>query len=83
MRAPQLTAAEIEALPALLAVKDLARIWRISINRAHDLDREGAWDFLLVKPAVGPLKFSGHRLQRYLRCDDLRGAARLPKASGW
>lgn len=81
LKPPRLTVAELDALPALLAVKDLAPIWNVSIARAHELDREGAFDFLRVKPPIGPLKFSGRKLRQYLDPDG--AASRLPKVSNW
>jgi len=83
MNRPVLTAAELAAIPALLAVKDLAPIFRVSLSRAYQLDQEGAFDFLLTKPAIPPRKFSGDRLRRFLLGEDMRALSRLKRASSW
>jgi len=83
MNRPTLTAAEIAAIPALVAIKDLALIWSVSIARAYQLDKAGAFDFLLAKPAIPPRKFSGDRLRRYLLGEDMRALSRLKRASSW
>ena len=80
---PPFTAAEIDAIPALLSIKELAPYWRVGLARAYQLDKEGAFDFLLTKPAIPPRKFSGDRLRRYLLGEDTRAASRLKRASSW
>jgi hypothetical protein len=50
----------------LLAPMDIAAIFYIGRSRFGLLNQQGAFDFLKVKPAIGPRCFSGHKVHRYL-----------------
>lgn len=64
-----LTVAEALALPALNGPDTICRLWAFTRSQFHRLNREGAFDFLKAKPAVGPRCFSGVLIARYL-CDE-------------
>ena len=61
-----LTVAEALALPALNGPDIICRLEDFSRSQFHRLDREGAFDFLKVSPAVGPRCFSGVLIARWL-----------------
>ncbi len=62
-----LTVEEALALPALVGPEMISRIWgHRSPSQFHRLDKQGAFDFLKVTPAVGPKRFSGVLIARYL-----------------
>lgn len=64
---PPLTVAEALALPALNGPAIICRLWSFrSPSQFHRLDKQGAFDFLKVVPAVGPKRFSGVLIARYL-----------------
>lgn len=61
-----LTVAEALALPALVGPDLMQRLFQVGHSRFARLNREGAYDFLKVTPAVGPKCFSGVLIARYL-----------------
>jgi hypothetical protein len=46
---------------------DIAAIWRIGRSRFNALNQQGRFDFLKVKPAIGPRCFSGAKVHRHLQ----------------
>jgi len=62
----RLTVGEALNLPALCGPQDIARLWDISPSQVCRLAKRGEFDFLKVKPAVGPKQFSGVLIGRYL-----------------
>lgn len=69
-RAP-LTLDEAERLPALNGPDVIMRLFQIGQTQFWRMNKQGAYDFLKVKPAVGPKCFSGELIVRYLRADPL------------
>lgn len=49
-----------------LALRDIAEIWRVSVSRAHRLEKAGQFDTFKLRPAIGPKRFSGVLVHRYL-----------------
>lgn len=67
-----LTVAEALALPALNGPATICRLWNFTHRSAfYRLNKEGAFDFLKVTPAVGPRCFSGVLIARYLCAEPL------------
>jgi hypothetical protein len=65
------TLAEIDTLPVVCGKDEICRIFAISSSRFHELVAEGALDMFMLKPAIGPKRFSGVLLRRYLQGDPL------------
>lgn len=66
-RPPQLLARDLaDDLPALCGIGDLARVYRVRSSRAYVLLASGEFDKFLIPGAVGPRRWSGVRLQRWL-----------------
>ena len=59
--------------PKLLAARDLAVVWGVSVSQIHRQIKRGAFDFLRPTNgiAVGPKCFSGILLARYLQGEPL------------
>jgi len=57
-----------ERLPAVLDLKDLARVIGKSEPYTSILVKQGAFDFALLQPAIGKCKkhFSGRRIQEWI-----------------
>lgn len=55
----------------LLSALDLAAIFRIKPAQCHRLERAGAFEQFKVHPPIGPKRFSGFLVQRYLRGESL------------
>lgn len=66
-----LTVDEALALPALNGPAVICRLWGISRSRFHQLEKEHAFDFLKATPSVGPRRFSGVLIARYLCAEPL------------
>lgn len=60
-----LTIEDARALPALNGPDVIMRLFQIQKSRFHQLDGEGAFDFLKVVPGVGPKRFSGAKIAAY------------------
>jgi hypothetical protein len=58
-----------ETLPAACGWRELCRVFGIKRSRFYVLEAEGAFDFLKLHPPVGPRRYSGEKLTRYLRGD--------------
>ena len=50
----------------VLGPTDIQAIWRIKHSRFNVLDRQGAFDHLKLRPAIGPKCFSGVLVTKYL-----------------
>jgi hypothetical protein len=66
-----LTVAEALALPALNGPQTICRLWDFSHSQFCRLNKQGAFDFLKTKPAIGPRCFSGVLIARYLSGEPL------------
>jgi hypothetical protein len=63
---PQMTAGELERLPAALSVRDLARIFNVAIGTIYGYHYSGALRrFELGKP-IGARRWSGKLVRDYL-----------------
>lgn len=51
----------------LLGPMDMAAIFGVGRSRFNLLNQQGAYDFLKVRPAIGPRCFSGAKVHRYLQ----------------
>jgi hypothetical protein len=58
---------DLDDLPALLGAAELAALLRIGLSRFYRLAKRGHFDFLKVKPQIGPKVYSGLLVARYLR----------------
>lgn len=67
----------LDMLGPLLSVKDLARIWEVTVSQAHRLNRQGAFDRFRVTPVIGPRQFSKLLIQRYLAGEPIDLPARV------
>lgn len=67
-----LSVADALALPALNGPETICRLWDFTRSQFHRLNKQGAFDFLKVEPAVGPRCFSGILIARYLCKEPLR-----------
>ena len=54
-----------------LAAADVAAIFRISSGQFTKLEKAGAWEQFKLRPALGPKRFSGVLVQRYLNGEPL------------
>lgn len=59
-------AIRLAASGAPLSAKELALIFRITPSQFHRRERDGAFDFLKLVPAIGPKHYSGVKVTRYL-----------------
>jgi len=48
---------------------EMAEIWRVKHTRFNQLEKAGAFDLFLLKPAIGQKRYSGIKVWRYL-CGD-------------
>lgn len=71
MKPARLSVADALALPALCGPTEIQRLWGISKGRFYALDKERAFDCLMVQPAIGPTRFSGVLIGRYLSGEPL------------
>jgi hypothetical protein len=55
----------------LLRPMDVAAILGYGPTRFNLLNHQGAFDFLKVKPAIGPRCFSGTKVSRYIQGESL------------
>jgi hypothetical protein len=64
---------DVDDPPKLIGVPELAAVWRLSASQIHRHVKRGNFDFLRPTDgiAVGPKKFSGIRLARYLKGEPL------------
>jgi hypothetical protein len=64
----------------LLAPMDIAALFRIGPSRFYALNNLGRFDFLKVKPAIGPRCFSGTKVYRYLQGESVEAPVFSRKA---
>jgi hypothetical protein len=50
-----------------LGLADLAAIWRIDISTAWRREKAGEFDQFKLRPAIGPRRYSGVLVHRYLQ----------------
>lgn len=67
---------------ALLTIAHMAAIWSIGRSQAHRKERAGAFDAFKVTPALGPKKFSGSLVARYLDGEPIFEPVRRPLRKG-
>ena len=68
MKTPRTPLVQVDAaFPAACGWRDLCRVFGIKRSRFYKLESQGAFDFLKLHPAVGPRRYSGEKLTRYLR----------------
>ena len=78
LAADRLSVDDLDArIPAACTAADLARIFGVSDKTIHRRAQAGEFEMFAFRPApIGPAKYSGDRIRRYLRGEDLRAAAR-------
>jgi len=61
------SAFDFHRAPDLLTVTDLARIFRVGTSQAYRKARRGDFDVFLVRPALGPARYSKTRVMAYVQ----------------
>jgi hypothetical protein len=76
---PLLPKTAVDALPAACGWREVAAIFGIGRSRFYKLEAEGAFVQFELHPPIGPRRYSGELLQRYLRGEVVHlSAARAP-----
>lgn len=58
---------DLDHLPALLSASELAALLRMGLSGFYKAAKRGSFDFLKVKPQIGPKVYSGTLVSRYLK----------------
>jgi predicted DNA-binding transcriptional regulator AlpA len=65
--------------PDVMRLKDLSELFGLSLKRIYDLNSQGAFTHLVIKPALGHPRFDRARVEEYIRTT--RRGLSLKKAS--
>jgi hypothetical protein len=58
---------DLDQLPAVLSAEELALLLRIGRSHFYKQAKRGVFDFLQVKPVIGPKSYSGVLVSRWLK----------------